>query len=209
MNTMKILRLAICSLLVAVCPARKDLLGAVSHNFNPFVTEISSRCESNIHPSDSISSVAVALVSANERGTRLIISGIIYRSDGKTPLANAVLYAYQTDADGYYSREKGGNRNPRIRGRLRTGPDGRYEIRTIMPGHYPGSKIPSHIHASVTPAGGKEVEIDEFLFDGDPFLQKVDYGKFASQGRFSSIVKIETGKDGVVRGIRDIKVGTK
>jgi protocatechuate 3,4-dioxygenase beta subunit len=139
----------------------------------------------------------------------LIITGVVYQSDGKTPLAWAVMYAYQTDADGYYSREQGGNRAPRLKGRLKTGADGRYEIRTIMPGHYPGGKVPSHIHASITPAGGKEVNIDEYLFDGDPFLSKEDYSKFAGRGPLSSLVTTVKGDDGVLRAVRDIIVNAR
>jgi protocatechuate 3,4-dioxygenase beta subunit len=116
------------------------------------------------------------------------------------------MYAYQTDATGVYAPGTNSSRNPRLKGQLKTGADGRYEIRTIKPGSYPGSRNPAHIHAHVTPPGGKEEWIDEFLFDGDPFLKDEDYRKFLRKGSFSSIVKLERGKDGILRGPRDIRI---
>jgi protocatechuate 3,4-dioxygenase beta subunit len=207
MNTLKILRLVSCYVFLVLCPARQVLFAAASNQFTLSVLNIGTGNEPSESPGN-LTSTAV-LAPADERGTRLIITGVIYQSDGKTPLAYAVMYAYQTDASGYYSRETGGNRTPRLNARLKTGPDGKYEIRTIMPGHYPGGKVPSHIHASITPAGGKEVNIDEYLFDGDPFLSKEDYSKFAGHGPLSSIVKTVMGSDGVLRGVRDIIVGPK
>src|SRR5258706_16341772 len=38
----------------------------------------------------------------NEAGPKMIISGIIYKADGKTPAKNVVLYIYHTDQTGHY-----------------------------------------------------------------------------------------------------------
>ena len=42
--------------------------------------------------------------SEGETAKELIITGTIYKADGKTPYQYAILYAYHTDSDGYYSK---------------------------------------------------------------------------------------------------------
>ena len=44
----------------------------------------------------------ISLAPADEAGERLIVSGRVVGPDGKTPVANASLYVYQTDKDGSY-----------------------------------------------------------------------------------------------------------
>ncbi len=204
MKTLRILHVLAYTLLLTISAAQTKLLVAANAVFGWISPEIYCNSEPCSDASDTSSSVTVA--SANEHGLRLVITGTIYKSDGKTPLAGAVMYLYQTDASGVYSRGTNSSRNPRLKGSLKTGADGRYEIRTIKPGSYPGSRNPAHIHATLTPPGGKGRWIDEFLFDGNPFLKKEDYQKFAGKGTFSSIMKVDKGNDGVLRCVRDIKV---
>ena len=42
----------------------------------------------------------VTLIGATEPGEKLEISGVIYKSDGKTPAPNVILYVYQTAKSG-------------------------------------------------------------------------------------------------------------
>lgn len=49
---------------------------------------------------DSIMTIAAP----GEAGEKLIISGTIYKADGRTPYPNVILYAYHTDSKGYYSK---------------------------------------------------------------------------------------------------------
>lgn len=138
----------------------------------------------------------------------MIISGTIYAPDGRTPLEGIDLFVYQTDATGRYSTSSSGgdNRNTRIHGLVRSGADGRYEFRTIKPGSYPASRNPAHIHAYVSGSDYPEYWIDEFLFAGDPFITAETQRKFGGKGSFSSILSLQKGTDGVLRGVRDIKV---
>ncbi len=38
-----------------------------------------------------------------ETGQKLLITGTVYKLDGKTPASNVVIYYWQTDNNGYYS----------------------------------------------------------------------------------------------------------
>ena len=53
-------------------------------------------------PSNLTSTMTIA--NLKEAGNKLIISGTIFKSDGKTPYSAIILYAYHTDSKGYYSK---------------------------------------------------------------------------------------------------------
>jgi protocatechuate 3,4-dioxygenase beta subunit len=102
-------------------------------------------------------------------GQSAVVRGRVRSADG-TPLAGAVLDLWQTDASGFYAVQQAGTQPAdHLRGRYRTGDDGRYEFRTTRPVPYP---IPddgpvgrlltatgrhpwraAHIHAIVSAAG--------------------------------------------------------
>lgn len=148
----------------------------------------------------------VVIVSDKEPGQPLIISGTIFAPDGRTPLEGINLFVYQTDATGVYSTTGGNNRNTRIHGLMRSGADGRYEFRTIKPGSYPGTRNAAHIHAYVSGANYPEYWIDEYIFEEDPFVGSDVKQKFSGRGTFSPVLTLKRGNDGVLRGVRDIKV---
>ena len=148
----------------------------------------------------------VKIVSDQEPGEPLIVSGTIYSPDGQTALEGITLYVYQTDATGRYSTSGGDNRATRIHGVMRTNADGRYEFRTIKPGSYPNSRNPAHIHAYVSGPGYPEYWIDEYLFAEDPFVTDEARQKSAGQKTFSPILNLTRGSDGMLRAVRDIKI---
>jgi protocatechuate 3,4-dioxygenase beta subunit len=91
----------------------------------------------------------------NEPGQRMFLTGRIFGADGK-PRPGVVIFAYHTNAQGQYDRDS--HNVARLHGTLVTAPDGSYEIDTIKPGQYPGSKIPAHIHIHLREAGFDQEE---------------------------------------------------
>jgi protocatechuate 3,4-dioxygenase beta subunit len=110
-----------------------------------------------------------------EKGQKLLISGTVYKLDGKTPAPDVIIYYWQTDAKGLYSStpemDKRAERHGHIRGWVKTGSDGKYSIYTIKPVPYPNSNNPAHIHILIKePEIENEYYIDEFVFDDDQFV---------------------------------------
>src|SRR6187402_1724634 len=93
------------------------------------------------------------LTPASEPGPALSVSGVVVDPDGK-PVAGASLYAFQTDAEGYYGvKPASDNQNPRLKILLRTDAQGRWAFETIRPGSYPNGRAPGHIHFEVSAQG--------------------------------------------------------
>jgi protocatechuate 3,4-dioxygenase, beta subunit len=110
-----------------------------------------------------------------EKGQKLLITGKVYKMDGKTVAPNVIIYYWQTDNNGYYSASKGmdekAKRHGHIRGWVKTNENGEYSIYTIKPAPYPNDNIPAHIHTSIKePNINNEYYIDEFIFDDDKLL---------------------------------------
>jgi len=149
----------------------------------------------------------VTIPPANEPGQHMVISGVIYKPDGKTPAPGVILYVYHTNAVGAYPTvgdETGwGRRHGYLRGWMKTGKDGRYEFRTIRPGHYPGRNAAAHVHATVKEPDRREYWIDAFLFEGDPRLTEDEIHPREPRGGYG-VIPLIRGKDGVWRGTRDI-----
>jgi len=147
---------------------------------------------------------SIELVGADEPGERLVVSGTVFGADGK-PLPGARLRVYHTDSEGYYTRPVSDPRRARIRGSLATDAAGRYEIRTILPGHYPGSQIERHIHTHLVVDGYPEHWIDSFLFEGDPYVRADELAKSKAAGRFAFVMPMKR-EVGVIQCRRDIRL---
>jgi protocatechuate 3,4-dioxygenase beta subunit len=149
----------------------------------------------------------MTIASPAEPGTRLVLEGTVFQPDGKSPAAEVLLYAYHTNARGYYAHAEGttgqGRWHGDLRGWLRTGPGGRYRIETIRPAPYPDRSIPAHIHMHVMVQGGRERYIDDVVFDDDP-LVTAGYGRGAPNIGGSGVVHLERDASGVLHGRRDI-----
>ena len=141
----------------------------------------------------------------DEPGERLVITGTVYRKDGRTPASGVVIYAYHTNTGGIYPKrgdEKGnGQRHGSLRSWVKTDGQGRYRFSTIRPGSYPSRTEPAHIHMTVLEPGREEALIKEIVFEGDPLLP--DYFRRYGDGRGVAI-KLARGPEGGWTGVRDI-----
>ena len=122
----------------------------------------------------------------SEPGTPLVIHGHAFAEDGKTPLANAIIFAYHTDKDGVYDRPGTAAHSWRLRGWAKTDAKGAFEFRTIKPGSYPASRNPAHVHFTIF-SGTSRYHAGELQFADDKFLSDRDKEESKRQGEFGSI----------------------
>jgi protocatechuate 3,4-dioxygenase beta subunit len=146
----------------------------------------------------------VTLTGANEAGTPIVMRGTVFAADGRTPLRNASIYVYQTDARGYYAPDNPrASDNPRLRGYLRTDAQGRYEFRTIRPGSYPGTNNPGHIHYHVNAPGHAE-RVFEIVFADDAQIPARWREEAKKPDAFVAIVDLQRGEGGVAQGTQNV-----
>ena len=119
---------------------------------------------------------SVTLITAQEQGAQTTVRGKLL-SANKTPLANTLVYVYQTDHRGWYADDKphveqneGDRGHARLFGYLKTNEQGEFELKTIRPASYPNSTLPQHIHFEAFSDNGRSLIITELLFDDDPML---------------------------------------
>ena len=148
---------------------------------------------------------SATLAPNGEPGEPMEISGTIFQKDGRTPAATVTMFVYHTDATGHYSPEDDPFA-PRLRGWLKTGADGKYSFRSIRPAPYPSHSEPAHIHVHIWSDTMPEHFLPEYWFAGDPLIKPADVERDKALGTFSPIVTLTKGKDGVWRGVRDIRL---
>ena len=95
---------------------------------------------------------------AGMRGHVIEIAGLVLTRSCR-PLAGAVVDFWQADAEGNYD-----NDGFRLRGHQYTGEDGRYRLRTVVPGSYDGRT--RHIHVKVQ-APGSRLLTTQMYFPGE------------------------------------------
>ena len=132
-------------------------------------------------------------------GQKLLITGTIFKLDGKTPAPGVIFYYYHTDISGVYAGKQGLDpsviRHGYIRGWVKSDANGRYSIYTVRPAPYPNTNFEAHIHPSVKePNIDKEYYIDEFVFDDDILLTGEKRKKLENRGG-SSILRVFTKND--------------
>ena len=145
-----------------------------------------------------------ALTKRSDRDLPMIISGTVYRNDGKTPAPDILIYYYHTDSEGYYGRPGDKFRHGHFRGWMLTDSRGRYEFQSIKPAAYPDRTFAAHVHMTVTSIDRKEDWIDSILFEGDRFLTEKE--RIPQRGGFSPVVDLEKGHDGILRATRNIQL---
>lgn len=151
-----------------------------------------------------------------EEGRKILLTGIVYERDGKTPAPGVVLYYYHTNADGRYIHKPSESRsmppNERgqthgyIRGWVKTDSLGKYFIYTAIPGAYPTDDEPAHIHVTVKEPGDiDEYYIDDYVFDDDELLTSARRRAMENRGG-SGVLRLVQADDLLV-GERNIFLG--
>ena len=143
---------------------------------------------------------------------RVLIRGIIFESDGKTPAKNAVMYFYHTDETGHYTKRGDEPRNSfawwhgKQRGWVKTNERGEYEINTVKPAPYPENRFAAHIHTTITTKNLKEDWIDNYLFEGDKLITARERQEAGRKGGFNPILTLEKDKNNIWSGVRNIQI---
>lgn len=108
----------------------------------------------------------------DEPGTPLTMSGRVVATQSCKPLSGALIDVWQVDAKAEYDMDSPAFH---MRGKFKTGKDGRYMFDTILPAPY--GHRPKHIHYLVS-REGYEPRITQCYFSGDdrnatdPFVKK-------------------------------------
>ncbi|MCM8569893.1 hypothetical protein NE848_10915 [Gramella jeungdoensis] len=109
------------------------------------------------------------LIPPGVRGTKAYLSGKIFKDDGRTPLAGVLVEAWQCDADRVYDNTSD---EFRFRGAVKTGSNGSYSFKTILPPPYNTGTgwRPAHIHMRISNPKYQDL-ITQIYFRDDPHLK--------------------------------------
>ncbi|MGF6663092.1 catechol 1,2-dioxygenase [Paraburkholderia atlantica] len=125
-------------------------------------------------------------INADEDAGPLVIRGTVKDLDGK-PVAGALVECWHANSKGFYSHfdPTGAQSEFNLRGAVKTGADGKYEFRTLMPVGYGcpahgatqqllnvlgrhGNR-PAHVHFFVSSDGHRKLTT-QFNIEGDPLI---------------------------------------
>lgn len=115
-------------------------------------------------------------------GETVILAGYVYDKNCR-PIPGAWLDFWQADGKGNYD-----NRGFTLRGHQYTDTDGKYRLRTVLPGEYPGRT--NHIHVKVRGYEGGAATTSQLYFPGSR-LNESDF-IFSP----AMLVTLTTGKNG-------------
>jgi hypothetical protein len=124
----------------------------------------------------------LCIAAADEPGERLRVRARVVRASSGEPVAGALVYLYHTRDNGVYGAcLLDGPELPKLFGFVLTDEQGRFEIESVLPGHYPFERHPRHVHYEITPPG-EAMHGREFLFADDPFLDARERGRARDHG---------------------------
>lgn len=150
------------------------------------------------------------------RGQKLLLTGIVYRSDSRTPAPGVIVYYYHTNTAGRYVHNPEDKRSMApnnlgqthgyIRGWVKTDSSGKYSIYTVRPGSYPDGTELAHIHLTVKePNEIPEYYIDDIVFDDDVLMTTKKRIKMENRAGTGVVRLMEKGQLSI--GERNIYLG--
>jgi catechol 1,2-dioxygenase len=109
------------------------------------------------------------LIPAGAAGHLVHLSGTVFRKDGHTPLADALIESWQCDEQEHYDNTSD---DYLYRGTVKTGKDGKYAFKTIMPVPYKVGDTfrPAHIHLRISSRNQQDL-ITQLYFKGDVHIK--------------------------------------
>jgi len=123
-------------------------------------------------------------IASENKGEYMYVSGKVLGTKGEA-VPDAVMDTWETDDQGFYDTQYSDRVEPDCRGRLRTGPNGEYAFRAVVPVAYPipsdgpvGKLLgvlkrhvyrPAHLHVKIQ-APGYETLITTVFPRGDPYI---------------------------------------
>jgi protocatechuate 3,4-dioxygenase, beta subunit len=169
---MKLLTLALTSMGLLACSAQssvsegKNTAGVVRADLYQC-----EGCEAALEADAAKLTASAQMAPTGEPGDAMRLEGTVFANSGKFPVGGIILYAWQTNAAGLYANGSSESEMSRLHGRLRgwvkTSPDGRYRFDTIKPAPYPNDTLAAHIHLVVLEPGKRPYWIDDVVFDGE------------------------------------------
>lgn len=143
------------------------------------------------------------LIPAGSTGEILTLGGTIFQKDGKSPLSNTLIEVWQCDENERYDNTSD---DYVFRGALKTGGDGTYQIKTIVPVPYKDGEDwrPAHIHMRISSADHQDL-ITQIYFKGNPYITEDPAS--ASPQSINRILEIEKDASGQKRVKFDVVMG--
>jgi protocatechuate 3,4-dioxygenase beta subunit len=134
---------------------------------------------------------------ANSNGTPVVLKGIVFKENSKTPISNALVEIWHCDEHEVYDNASD---DYNYRGAQKTRGDGKYEFKTILPVPYKAdpkdeaSWRPAHIHMRVSVPNQQDLVTQLYFKDGT----YVDTDKWSSSpqavNRILNITRNESGE---------------
>jgi protocatechuate 3,4-dioxygenase beta subunit len=138
-------------------------------------------------PGAPILDTPAALDHADQGDDALLLHGRVVEAVSGTPLPGAIVDIWQTNQHGLYENQDAAQPEYNLRGRVRCDAQGRYEVRTVVPGPYriatTGGPVlallnslgrhdnrPAHIHVKASAEGHGALTTMLFMA-GDPWLE--------------------------------------
>jgi len=123
-------------------------------------------------------------ISNGARGEKMLVRGRVLNKRGQ-PIEGAIVDTWQASGDGLYDLQESDPERMNLRGKFRTGPDGRFSFRSVKPSSYPvpndgpvGKMLralarhpyrPAHIHFMIAAPGYRTLTTALYI-KGDPYL---------------------------------------